>query len=260
VPDYNASAGDQVTAWLGSVKDAPGIIGYQLAELSKLFVGAKALAVHKALDAYLSSLIRVSTWQLYQPATKAGNVPQYASTISVPGQVVLTEPTSFVGPEPTSATEVRWAWIVLMDPDKLDAANPVLSKAFYFNGDTFKADVDSAIVEARAKVKDPLVLLCGELDAYQTAETPVGVVIPTQLQQLIEECGFDLQGQLDNGGYSPHHLISLVGLAHSSNPCVVTTESADSIIGTPARTVVQYVDDVITVVDQSGSPMSPVAS
>jgi hypothetical protein len=267
VPDYNASAGDQVAAWLGSVKDNPGIINYRLAELSKLFVGQTALAVHKAIDAFLSSIIRVNTWHLYSPATsvEATPTPKYASTISVPGQAVMTEPTNIIGPVPTSGDEVRWIWLVLMDPNKLDTKTPILNAVYYLNGQDFADKINSDITNARSILSDPLVLMSGEIDAYSNpSNSPRGLVIPTQLQELVQECGFDLQSidrPSDNEVFAPHHIVSLIGLANTANPCVVTIEtSVGELVSTPARSVAQYLDGDITVIDQFGTALSPVAS
>lgn len=256
-PDFGASGGDLISTWLGTVDATPGVVGFRLSPLSVVFDGPKATAVDKALESFLSSLLRVQTYELYSPMPLNGtiNIPM-ASTITLPGQATQAQPSSFWGTKP-SAVPPQWIWIALLNPDAPSFTDPNCLNKSYFLSTGFADVIDADIVKARTAIPNPLVIVCAEFEPYIPGGH-VGTMIPGQLQGLVEECGFDLQAATD--ATSIHQIIALAGRANNVIDLCVVSSINDYVFEVPATAVVQSLNDTWEVVDQGGIVLSPLNS
>jgi hypothetical protein len=258
-PDFGAiTGGELVSTWLGTVAATPGVVGFRLSRLSVVFDGLRATAVDEALDSFLSSLLRVQTYELYLPTptdgTVVANSSPMASTITLPGKTPQSQPASFWGTAP--GAEMRppqWIWLALLNPDAPSFADRKCLNRSYYLSTGFADVINADIAKARTAIPNPLVIICAEFEPYVPLAGN-GSLIPNQLQNLVEECGFDLQAATDKA--SEHQIIALAGGANNvGNPCVV---SSNVFPFDPATAVVQSLNDNWAVVDQRGTVLSPV--
>lgn len=262
VPEVGEIENTQIGTWLATVPSNPEIIDYRIERISTLFNGPIGDEVDKAFSAYMMAMIRVEAWQLYAPApigVPAQAIP-LASTIALPGRPLVQQPAFSFGPAPTTPDEVQWLWLLLLDPNNLDTA-PLgkQGKSYYFS-DGAAAQINTDISAALAQVPNPLVIMCIEGNTYQPTWNPVtGLLVPEQLQALLETCGgYDLQAQFT--APQNHAVLSIIGLSGDSEPALVTAAAVDSVenYSTPGRTVAQFLNASLTLVDQDGVVMSPV--
>lgn len=260
VPEAGEIENTQIGTWLATVPGNPEIIDYRIDRLSTLFNGPIGVEVDKALNAYMMAMIRVEAWWLYAPApigVPAQTIP-LASTIALPGRPLVQQPEFSFGTHPTDPAEVQWLWLLLLDPSNPDAAPLGAQGKSYFLSDGYAAQINSDITSALTKVPNPLVIMCIEGSTYQAMAIPAtGMLVPEQLQALLESCGgYDLQAQFN--APQDHAVLSIVGLSGDSDPAIVTAAAAGSYYSAPGRTVAQFLDETLTAVRQDGTVVSPV--
>lgn len=275
VPEANTSENSAIATWLASVPANAAVIDYKVQRLSVLFNGTIGAEVEKAYRAYMGAMIRVDAYAYLRPRPVGGDeyVSPLASTITVPGLPLIEQPAYTSGAVPTTRATFQCLWLILLDPANLATA-PLgpQGKGYFIADPVAQAQVNTDIKAALAAIPEPLVIAVIEGDQYAAGiDPPTGMHIPEQLQALLELCGgFDLQGEyMTNDTFGAYRILSIIGLAGDPDSPVVTeavNEAGVAEAGTvynsdhPARAVVQFLDNDLTVVSQYGGIVSPVGA
>ncbi|MBM7412904.1 hypothetical protein JOE38_002727 [Clavibacter michiganensis] len=249
---YGDDNGPAVAKWLDSVTgDDQAITDYKLTRISKLFDSEVAAAVDDALDAYFAALIHATVVGVTGFGTTISS-----SAVGLPNDTRATQPAYSFGALPDS-TEPSWVWLLLFDPDTLEsvleADVPGARKTDHGKAyacvpgweDVINADIDG--VRARPGLENPVMVALIEYGQNLHA-------IPSALQNLSQDCFFDLQGAHS----AEHQVMSFIGVPKSGSPAIVTTHFGGE-RGRSATSVGQYVDGKLAATDQDGDVLSPLA-
>ncbi len=263
-PDINATAGQLVADWLGTVDAAPAIVDFQLSPLSIAFDGQTATAVDQAIAAYLTSLLILETWEYTMPRpvgpTDPNYPPQYASTVTLPGQAPEPQPgaSGFWGQATQAYGSTDWMWVSILDAQSPSYATAgVLSQGYFFS-DGLADKIAADIAAARAAISEPLVLVLGEFGGYNVGSgQTTGTLIPGALQDLLGELGFDLQGTINEAG-DVFVLMSVAAVAGSDPVAVSSTPFSMDPTSAPTRVAAQYDAAHLQLVDATGTIVSTV--
>ncbi len=230
---YGDSQQGEIKAWIASVAEKPDVAGFVLAPLSSLLSGKQEAAMEKAMDAYLSGIVRVSKRFQTDSYVTVGK-----EIIPMPA---FSNPTTSTGP-----VSKHWMWLALLDlSGGIGHPRVVLNQSWNLEVEGgIESLVRPLLADALKNHQELTVVLGGELIF------PDGEVYPC-LQALTELNNLDLQSHKAGPGYN----LSVCYLGTTSPDPYAATSSVDSEQSPLLVNAVNALCTPVAVLDQTGTVM-----